>query len=174
MRFAYADPPYLGQARRHYQADPRCAEVDHGVLLAELTQGAFDGWALSCSSPSLRILLPLCPPEVRVMSWVKPFAIFKPHVNPAYTWEPVLVWGGRPRTRHQPTVRDWVAANITLQRGLAGVKPFAFCSWLFAVLNMQAGDEFVDLFPGSGAVQRAWQRYAQQPCQLSLVLEAED
>ena len=29
MKFAYADPPYIGQAKRHYSHDPLCAEVDH-------------------------------------------------------------------------------------------------------------------------------------------------
>lgn len=160
MKFAYADPPYLGQARKHYSHDPLCAEVDHAALIASL--GAYDGWALSCSSPSLRAILPLCPADVRVMAWVKPFASFKPGVNPAYAWEPVLVWGGRKRGRNELTVRDWVSANITLRKGLSGVKPDAFCAWLFAVLGMEVGDDFADLFVGSGAVGRAWQRRCEQ------------
>jgi hypothetical protein len=40
-----------------------------------------------------------------------------------------------------------------------GQKPDAFCFWLFEVLNLQPGDELVDLYPGSGAVTRAWQRW---------------
>lgn len=160
MRFAYADPPYIGQARKHYAHDPLCAEVDHAALINSLL--AYDGWALSCSSPSLRALLPLCPETVRVMAWVKPFASFKPGVNPAYAWEPVLVCGGRKRGKDKPTVRDWVSANITLRRGLSGVKPDAFSYWLFEVLGMEAGDEFHDLFPGSGAVRKAWQAWRNQ------------
>jgi hypothetical protein len=159
---AYADPPYIGQARKHYRHDPRCAEVDHGELIAQLVAEFPDGWALSCSSPSLAHLLPLCPPDVRVMAWVKPFCSFKPGVNPAYAWEPVLVHGGngrRRRGRREPTVRDWVSANVTLRRGLAGAKPEAFCHWLFAVLNLRPGDELVDLYPGTGAVSAAWERW---------------
>lgn len=163
MRFAYADPPYIGQAARHYSADPNCAEVDHAELIARLVAEFPDGWALSCSSPSLREILPLCPPDVRVMAWVKPFASFKPNVNPAYAWEPIIVRGGRKRERTQATVRDWVAANITLQRGLSGAKPDGFCFWLFEVLGMGAGDELVDLYPGSGAVTRAWPRFLATP-----------
>lgn len=41
MKFAYADPPYIGQAKRHYSHDPRCAEIDHTKLIAELAQ--YDG-----------------------------------------------------------------------------------------------------------------------------------
>jgi len=94
-----------------------------------------------------------------VMAWVKPFAAFKPNVNPAYAWEPVIVRGGRKRTREQPTVRDWVSSNITLQRGVVGAKPETFCLWLFDVLGLEPGDEFVDIYPGTGGVMRAWEKY---------------
>jgi len=156
MIFAYADPPYLGCAGYY----PEQLEVDHAALIERLVVNYPDGWALSCHSPSLRVLLPLCPTDVRVMAWVKPFAVFKPNVNPAYVWEPVIVRGGRRRTREQGTVRDWVSANITLRRGIVGAKPDGFCYWLFAVLNIQDGDELHDLFPGTGTVTsclRAWQ-----------------
>lgn len=150
MRFAYADPPYIGQAHRY----PEKAEVDHGALLMRLTEEYEDGWVLSCSSPSLSDLLPLCPKGIRVMAWVKPFAVFKPHVNPAYCWEPVLVWGGRRRTREQPTVRDWIAQSITLRKGLVGAKPPEFCRWILEILNYQDGDTLDDLYPGTGIMGR--------------------
>lgn len=161
MRMAYADPPYIGQAKKHY-GQFGGTEVDHAALIAQLTTDYPDGWALSLSSPSLHQVLALCPPTVRVMAWVKPFASFKSGVNPGYAWEPVIVHGGRPRTRAQLTVRDWVSANITMQTGMPGAKPLAFCYWLFAVLNLQPGDELVDLFPGSGAVTRAWGQWQAQ------------
>jgi len=153
-RCAYADPPYIGQAHRHYSHDPRCAEVDHQALIRQLDD-IYDGWALSCSSPSLPILLPLCPPDVRIGAWVKPFASFKA-ANPAFAWEPVLYKPCRSR-KGRFIVRDWVAESITLKRGLCGVKPERFCFWLFEILAMEPEDEFSDLFPGSGAVTRAWQ-----------------
>jgi hypothetical protein len=160
---AYADPPYIGQAARHYKGRADYdGEVDHVALIRELEDGFPDGWALSCSAPSLRVLLPLCPEETRVMAWVKPFASFKPGVNPAYAWEPVLVTGGRSRDRFEATVRDWVSAGITLRRGCAGAKPEGFCYWLFEVLNLRPGDEFVDMFPGSGAVAEAWEMWCRQ------------
>jgi hypothetical protein len=158
-RIAYADPPYIGQAKRHYSHDPLCAEVDHNELLARLVE--FDGWALSCSSSSLKqiLTLPNCPDDVRIASWVKPFASFKPNVNPAYAWEPVLYSVARKHERTDSTVRDWVSANITLQRGLSGAKPEAFCYWLFALLNIKPGDEFVDMYPGTNGVSVAWQNW---------------
>jgi len=155
VRVAYADPPYIGCA--HFY--PENEEVDHAQLIARLCDEFPDGWALSLHSPSLRIILPMCPDDVRVMAWVKPFAAFKPNVNPAYAWEPVIVRGGRKRTREQPTVRDWVSSNITLQRGVVGAKPETFCLWLFDVLGLEPGDEFVDIYPGTGGVMRAWEKY---------------
>ena len=155
MCVAYADPPYPGCAHLY----PENEEVDHALLVQRLVDEFPDGWALSTHSPGLRSVLPLCPEDVRVMAWVKPFAVFKPNVGIAYAWEPVIVRGGRRRTREQPTVRDWVSENITLRRGMVGAKPEAFCWWLFDVLNLQDGDELVDLFPGSGAVTAAWRRW---------------
>src|SRR5437660_6416981 len=84
-RVAYADPPYIGQAMKRYKHGPKCAEVDHEALIQKL--GTYDGWALSCSSPSLRNLMALCPPGVRVGAWVKTFCSFT-RANPAFAWEP--------------------------------------------------------------------------------------
>ena len=159
MKVAYADPPYIGQARKHYGPDAR--EVNHVLLIEHLN--TFDAWALSLHTPSLRVILPMCPPDVRVGAWVKPFAVFKPGVNPAYAWEPVIFRSARTkRDRGEPTVRDWVSANITLRRGTHGAKPTQFCMWLFDLLGLRPDDEFVDLFPGSGAVTEAWNEFSRR------------
>jgi hypothetical protein len=166
MRFAYADPPYLGCGRFYADRHPDALAWDrletHAALIERLCAEFSDGWALSLHTPSLRHLLPLCPEDVRVMAWVKPFCSFKPGVNPAYAWEPVIVRGGRRRGRDVPTVRDWVSVPVTLQRGCPGAKPQEFALWLFEVLNLQPGDEFCDLFPGSGAVTQTWDAWARQ------------
>lgn len=146
VKFAYADPPYIGQARKLYD----CAEVDHTRLLEQLA--GYDGWALSASSPSLRELLPMCPADVRIGGWFKPFCIFKPNVNPAYAWEPVLFRGARKRSRKEPTVRDWHSANVTLKKGLCGAKPESFCTWIIQLLGLQDEDTLDDLFPGTGVM----------------------
>lgn len=159
MRFAYADPPYLGQGVKHYgdrHADAAdCDTIEwHAALVRRLCEEYPDGWAMSLSSPTLRQILALCPDDCRVMTWVKPFAAFKPGVGVAYAWEPVIVRGGRRRTREQATVRDWHAENITLKKGFPGAKPPGFTRWIVEVLNAAQTDEIHDLFPGSGAVQR--------------------
>jgi hypothetical protein len=179
VRVAYADPPYLGCCGLydHYHPDGRCWDEPetHRLLSAQLEMDFPDGWALSCSTPSLRTLLPMCPEDVRVGAWVKPFASFKPNVNPAYAWEPVLFRGGRSRARQEPTVRDWAAVNITLKRGLTGAKPAGFSFWVFDLLGLQADDELVDVFPGSGAVTEAWNVWRDQrsglPSQVGMFAE---
>jgi hypothetical protein len=163
MKFAYADPPYLGcgslYAKHHPEAKVWDNPETHHALIQRLVEEYPDGWAMSLSSPSLQLILPLCPADVRVAAWIKPFAVFKPNVGVAYAWEPVIWRGGRRRSRDQDTVRDWVAESITLKRGLTGAKPRAFCRWIFEILNLQKGDEFADIFPGTGAVMDAWHEW---------------
>jgi hypothetical protein len=161
MNVAYADPPYLGcgklYAAHHTDALAWDDPETHRRLFERCSDEFPDGWAVSCSSPSLRTLLPMTPEDTRVGAWVKPFAIFKPNVGVAYAWEPVLFRGGRKIGRDQPTQRDWVSANIALKRGLTGAKPRPFCEWVIAILNAKrATDTFADLFPGSGAFSAAW------------------
>lgn len=170
MKAAYADPPYLGMARLYADRHPDALIWDdpdtHAALVARLSD-EFEAWALSLHTPSLPTILPLCPQDVRVGAWVKPFASFKPGVNPAYAWEPVIFRGGRKGRKGEPTVRDWCAANITMRRGFPGAKPEALAFWVFDFLGLQAGDDFTDMFPGSGAVTRAWESYCRQ-CRLPL------
>ncbi len=168
MRVAYADPPYLGccalYGHQHgTEGDCWDREYTHALLIQRLRDEFPDGWALSCSSPSLQTMLTFCQKGVRVAAWVKPFAVFKPNVNPAYAWEPVIWIGGRvKRDRKEPTVRDWVSVEIALKKGLTGAKPEGFCWWLFDLLGLRTDDEFIDLFPGTGVVGRTWARYQRQ------------
>lgn len=97
LRLAYADPPYLGCAKR-YREHPDAARWDdaaaHGDLMAELERD-YDGWALSASATSLPHLLPLAPADVRVAAWVKPFSAYKKNVRVSFGWEPVIFRYGR-------------------------------------------------------------------------------
>ena len=163
MRVAYADPPYIGQSAKHYRDHPDYAgEVDHRILFGHLK--AFDGWVLHASSPSLAEVLHAAEwmgmKDYRVMAWVKPFAAFKRNVPVAYAWEPVLVKPCRkPVVAGRMVMRDWISEPITMKRGLTGAKPEAVCWWAFEVAGMTADDELIDLYPGTGAVARAWQHW---------------
>lgn len=161
MRFAYADPPYPGMAHFYVDHPDYAGEVDHAALLERL--GGYDGWILHTAATTLRLVLPLCPPEARVMAWTKPFASWKKGVYPAYAWEPVILCGGRNDFGGRQTPPDFCAEGITLQRGLTGAKPERVCHWAFDCLGAVPADDFDDLFPGSRAVSRAWESYCAQP-----------
>jgi len=158
MTFAYADPPYPGKASLY----PEKTEVDHASLLEYLTKSYPDGWALSTSSEALRDVLSLAPGGVRVCAWFK---------GPRYTksrralvsWEPLIVAGGRPlRVDVVQDLSDGLVAVGRFRRfpgAMVGMKPPAFAEWMFRQLGASPGDRFDDLFPGSGAIRRAWIRY---------------
>lgn len=161
MKLAYADPPYPGQAARHYAGQPDYAgEVNHDDLLQRLDRD-YDGWVLHTASTTLDEVLQsaafLDVKGFRVMAWVKPFAAFKRNVSVAYAWEPVLIKPVRkPIVSGRIVMRDWISESITLRRGLTGAKPEAVCRWAFEMAGLEPGDELDDLFPGTGAVSRAW------------------
>ena len=157
--FRYADPPYPGLAAKYYRKEATFAgEVDFAQLVAELeasrVAGESLGWALSTSARSLREILPLCPPAARVCAWVKPIGACSRTYGLHNTWEPVIVMPGR---QLRPGKRDWLRAAPARGAGrLPGRKPIAFCAWLFEILGMLPGDTLIDMFPGTGAVSRAW------------------
>lgn len=169
MKIAYADPPYPGQAKRHYADHPDYAgEVDHAQLVYDLVHD-FDGYCLHTSSVALPLILARFSIEVgeidypRIMAWTKPFAAFKRNVSVAYAWEPVIVKAARkPVVAGRVVMRDYIAEPIALRRGLVGAKPEAVCCWLFEVMGLEPDDDLVDLFPGSGAVGEAWERWRRQ------------
>jgi hypothetical protein len=121
LRLAYADPPYPGQAAKHYADHPDFAgEVDHAALLRKLDT-EYDGWVLHTASTTLGYVLGLAAAEgiegFRVMAWVKPFAAFKRNVSVAYAWEPVLIKPVRkPVVSGRIVMRDWISESITLRR----------------------------------------------------------
>jgi hypothetical protein len=157
LRLAYADPPYPSNASLYRDHPDYGGEVDHRELLARLA--AYDGWALSTSAAALPSVLTLCPPGVRVASWYRgPRAV--PSWQPVSAWEPVIYLPGRPVDPADGLRTDalvhGIAPMTTLPGRVVGTKPAVFCRWVFELLGAAAGDSLNDLFPGSGAVGRAW------------------
>lgn len=103
-------------------------------------------------------------------AWVKPFVIFKKGSRVSYAWEPVIWRGGRKKTESTDFIPDYVSVPIIMKNndmradGAAtkGSKPEMYCFWVFAMLGLEEGDTLVDLFPGSGAVTRAFERWCRQ------------
>jgi hypothetical protein len=164
LRLAYADPPYPGKAWLYRGHPDYAGEVDHGDLIRRLCSG-YDGWALSTSAEALPAVLASCPPGVRVAAWHRGE---RPTVSrwPLHAWEPVIYSGGRQAEpshvdhRRVDSLVCGVAVLTTLPGRVIGAKPAAFARWIFDLLGAQPGDTLDDLFPGSGAVSRAWAAFA--------------
>jgi hypothetical protein len=171
VKIGYADPPYIGCAHLYRDHQDYAGEVDHAHLIDRL-QSEFDGWVLHTSATprSMAVLGPLVEHTgARWCSWRKGFAAFKKNVPVAYAWEPVIIKPARkPVVSKRLVMRDWIETvetqddikwSITLKRGLTGAKPEAVCHWAFELLGARPEDDLHDLFPGSGAVSRAWKTW---------------
>ena len=163
LRLAYADPPYPGNAWLYRDHPDYGGEVDHAALIGRLA--GYDGWALSTSAAALPAVLALCPPGVRVAAWHRGERAAASW-RPLAAWEPVIYHGGRPvdpagpRGRCPDSLVCGVSALTTLPGRVTGTKPPAVCRWIFDLLGAAPGDSLDDLFPGSGAVTRAWAAFA--------------
>jgi len=156
MKFAYADPPYLGQGWRNYYGQGfKCrdySEVGAHVALIDRLRDEFpDGWAMSASSTSVRTLFPYMPRDVRLAVWNRPDGQPFPGTRVIHSWEPVFY---RTSSESGPRVRDCMKA-ASPRNGFPGAKPQDFVAWVWAMLGGTNADELVDLFPGSGAVTQA-------------------
>lgn len=156
--FAYADPPYPGCAKRYY----KMPEVDHAALALELDATYPDGWALSTSAAAAPDVCRQIPGPLRLAIWCR--ACRRPRrFGPHNAFEVLLIRGGRPR-HHDPKspasdVLTWSGRQHTHPKALVGMKPAAFCEWMFHLLGAVQGDTLTDIFTGSGAVARAWDQF---------------
>lgn len=182
MRFGFYDPPYIDCARRYYKDHADYAgEVDHREMIERALIEHPDGWALCGSSKSLiqisAMLNDLIPEnqveELRVAAWTK-----GSRAGVSYrardAWEPVFIFRGRARRMEATQALDnalvWGGRQHSHPGALVGMKSPAFCEWVFRQLGALRGDRLDDIFPGSGAVGRAWKMYAgeAEPPQLTL------
>jgi hypothetical protein len=156
VRFAYADPPYPGTAHNY----PERQEVDHIKLLRRLQD--YDGWLLHTNAQSLPLLAPLVPVGTRFLAWGKYDGLPVTKAGLVYTWEPILMW---PIRKPAVWVRDSLWADIADHREritMRGGKPLQVARWLFLAAGLEPSDELDDLYPGSGAIARAWDQFVRQ------------
>lgn len=175
MKFAYADPPYLGRGEYYTAHHPEAMIWDdpatHKALIDRLQAEYPNGWVMSLSEQSLRVILPMCPEGARVCAWItdRPRFAGKP-VPVRRHFEPVILMGGRDYdntgnrtgdfvfTAQEPTNEPryrMVKEDIRAGKTFLGRKPQAFCRWVLDLLGVQREDEVVDLFPGTGAMGHA-------------------
>lgn len=181
LRIAYADPPYPGKASIYRDHPDFAGEVDHAELLSRLA--TYDGWALSTSAAAVPAIAALCVARdlaPRLAIWVRPP---RPHATARIltAFEAVLFRparrvvddvglrvspAGDERVARIPPLRvDDVLLGVaprsrpTLPTAVVGMKPPAFCEWVFRLLGALPGDTLDDLYPGSGIVGRSWRLY---------------
>jgi hypothetical protein len=176
MKFAIADPPYLGRAERWYGENGCGDGYGHGKAdqhpeahlwdlpethqkLVQQLENDFDGYAIAMTIHSLSTYLQVIETDsrngIRVMAWIKPIAV--PSGNRiATTWEPVIVKVPKERRGHSKgkSMKDHLICN-PLQSGFMGAKPPSWTEWVLDAMGYQDGDEVIDLFNGSGAVANA-------------------
>jgi hypothetical protein len=125
----------------------------HGELLEWLADDGNEGFAYSCNPSDLDFSASYG----RVAAWTKTWHQIRP-TTVQYAWEPVIFSPARKDNKRKPMVRDWLSCAVTKQTGQRGAKPDAFNDWILDLLVYEDGDEFIDLFPGSGSMARALER----------------
>ena len=188
MRLAIADPPYLGRAALWYggkgrskqgtvgraagrgslapEFHPDAAEWDnperHHQLMVDLDRD-FDGWAMAASAKTLPVIAAAIPARARVAVWQVTNAI-PDGSRVASTWEPVIVRvpDGRRDRAAGVAVKDVLVAAHPVA-GFVGSKPPQWARWVLDMLGHRHGDVVVDVFPGSGAIQKVIDAAERQP-----------
>lgn len=188
MRLAIADPPYLGRADRWYgdgrgpgrasttapgtgrngrkpDRHPDAAYWDtleaHVGLILNL-ENQFDGWAMAAHADRVHELMAAAPARARMCVWVRPNAM-PGGARLVNRWEPVIVRPPDSRIGRGSgvSVSD-VLVEPVRRNGFLGSKPAAWTRWVLTLLGARPGDTVVDLFPGSGAVEREIAHYLAQ------------
>lgn len=166
MRFAYADPPYLsccGLYGHHHGDDDRCWDdpETHRALIERLQTAFPDGWGavglqsftgyhlahVPTRSQNSRLGEAVLRVQTRCQTGL---CLGAGHLRRGP--QPIQGYRHAPPEKggKQTTPKDFLAESITLKKGLTGAKPAAFCRWVLDLLNVQAGDELIDLYPGTG------------------------
>lgn len=177
MKFAYADPPYLGRGEYYRAHHPDAMAWNkpskHRELIERLQAEYQDGWVMSLSERNLRVILPMCPREARVAAWITDRPRYAGKAVPVRRhFEPVIFLGGRPYSDTGNRTADFVITkqeplpagqpryamvkeDIRAGKIFVGRKPAAFCHWVLDLLGAVSSDTIDDLFPGTGAFSAA-------------------
>ena len=182
MKLAIADPPYLGRAALWYGGKgitkwPATQKRSKGrskddveyhpdahlwdspakhIELMVAMEVEFDGWAMACSGKTLAPLIGTADRlGAKLAIWHVTNAI-PDGARVRSVWEAVFyrVPDSRRAVGTGYRVADVLSAAHPVS-GFVGSKPSAWTHWVIDLLGFQPGDEVTDVFPGSGAVERA-------------------
>jgi hypothetical protein len=144
----------------HHAAAEWDAPARHRQLLEDLVR-EYDGWVIATTPDGLAAYGPL-PVGCEVLAWVKPNAL-PGGGRLRGTWEAVIAYIPYDRRPGRGVVNAHLIESHQ-PNGFAGSKPAAWTRWVLAVLRYDPETDIVDdLFPGSGAVQRAISELATDP-----------
>lgn len=188
-KFAIADPPYYGRARRWYgvggcgvgygkgQADqhPEAHIWDkpqaHLNMLKDLREN-YDGFAIATSVMGLNVYLKEIDLKqgsgYRICIWHKP--ISSPSGSRIRNvYEPVIIYIPADRRGYAEHKRmdDLKTINIK-PNGFIGSKPQEWVEWVIDLMGATRADQIDDLFHGSGAVQFAIDNWRHNQLDLEL------
>lgn len=149
MKFAYADPPYLGHAQKNYgaKAKPYDELETHQALIRHLVRNYPDGWALSMNPENLLELATEIPRGALICAWTKtnPEPM---HTAVLRSWEPLILWRNHRRAQ-AARPKTTLASSTYNAHKLRGSKPEVFNRWVLALLGYEDGDTLDELFPGT-------------------------
>ena len=175
-KFAIADPPYYGRAKRWYgqggvgygygrgQADNHPeAHIwdtpDRHINLIKVLENDYDGFAIATSVLGLNVYLKhisLAPSSgYRLCIWHKPIsAPSASRIRNAY--EPIIIKVHKDRLGYKSHARlDDIRTIKITKNGFIGSKPKEWVWWVLDLMGADKHDEIDDLFYGSGAVTTA-------------------
>lgn len=167
MRFAYADPPYLGQGKRYAHLHPESHVWDdpatHTALVERLEDEYPDGWAISLSPLPAAVMAYMGPARELAVWHRRGWMTSTPQLRISQCFELVMYRTTVPNSKAKgPMVtnvftlggQNWQLSNGALTH--TGSKPEEFCHWVLDLLGYDpARDTLDDLFPGEGAMTRA-------------------
>lgn len=175
-KFAIADPPYFGRAKRWYgeggcgnghgkgQADnhPEAHIWDepeaHLKMLDDLMAN-YDGFAIATSVMGLNVYLQKA--DLRQGSGFRLAIWHKPTSAPSGSrlrnvYEPVLIYIPEDRRGYAKGKRIDDLRTINIKpNGFIGSKPSEWVHWVLDLMGAEKDDQIDDLFHGSGAVTKA-------------------
>ena len=186
MKFAIADPPYLGRASTWYGSSMRKSQkgklfggtanvgfkpadyhpeafkwdlLETHKLLIDKLESEYDGFAVAMAHDNLQKLISYFRPNIKIMIWHKWSIPSRARVQNRF--EPVAI--RIPKTRKGAikgkTMNDILTYKTKTNQGFTGAKPLAWTEWVLNAMGVQTGDSVDDLFNGSGSVAIAIEKY---------------
>lgn len=186
MKFAIADPPYLGRAAIWYGETMRHSQkgqahggsasvgfkpadyhenahewdnIETHKNLIDMLEKKYDGFALAMAHDNLQKLIPYFRPNIKIMIWNKWSVPSRARVQNRYEPVAIRIPKNRKGAVKGQTMTDVLIHKTRPAQGFTGAKPMFWTYWVLEALGVKKGDVVEDLFNGSGMVNDAINNY---------------